>query len=95
MEERREPVAREPAGPRKRGDRCYLREWRELKRLTQDELGHRVGLSKATISKYENDLGDPPLSALRNIARAFGLRTIMLFWSPKQIFRGHSAEAPE
>ena len=43
--------------------------------LTQKELGDRVGLSKAVVSKYENALGYPTLDMVVTLADFFGVTT--------------------
>ena len=52
-----------------------LRKLRTERGLTQKELGDRVGLSKAAVSKYENSLGYPSLDMLIKIAAFFGVST--------------------
>lgn len=52
-----------------------LRKLRAERGLTQKELGDRVGLSKAVVSKYENSLGYPSLDMLIKIAAFFGVST--------------------
>ena len=52
-----------------------LRELRKARSLTQKELGAKVGLSKAVVSKYENGMGYPTFDVLIRIARYFGVTT--------------------
>lgn len=52
-----------------------LRKLRTERGLTQKELGERVGLSKAVVSKYENAVGYPSLDMLIKIAAFFGVST--------------------
>ncbi len=52
-----------------------LRTLRAARGLTQKELGERVGLSKAVVSKYENALGYPTLDTLITLAEFFGVTT--------------------
>ena len=52
-----------------------LRSLRAARGLTQKELGERVGLSKAVISKYENALGYPTLDTVVALAEFFGVTT--------------------
>lgn len=52
-----------------------LRKLRTERGLTQKEMGDRVGLSKAVVSKYENSLGYPSLDMLIKIAAFFGVST--------------------
>lgn len=52
-----------------------LRILRKSHNMTQAELGTRVGLSKAVVSKYENSLGYPTYDILIKIANYFGVTT--------------------
>lgn len=52
-----------------------LKTLRTARGLTQKELGDRVGLSKAVISKYENALGYPTLDMVITLAAFFGVTT--------------------
>ncbi len=46
-----------------------LREERKRKKLTQTELGEKLGLSKTAISKYENGTAMPPVDIMRSLAK--------------------------
>lgn len=61
-----------------------LRKLRTARNLTQKELGERVGLSKAVVSKYENALGYPTLDVLMRIANFFGVTTDYLLGMKSQ-----------
>ncbi len=50
-----------------------LRELREKQKLSQEQLGRRVGRSKSVISSYENNLKLPPLSILTDFAAIFNV----------------------
>ena len=52
-----------------------LKELRKSHNLTQTELGLRVGLSKAVVSKYETGMGYPTFDVLIRIADYFGVTT--------------------
>lgn len=45
-----------------------LKQLRKNHNLTQKELGLRIGLSKAVISKYENGIGYPTFDVLIHIS---------------------------
>lgn len=47
-----------------------LRESRELRKLTQQDLADRTGLSLRQIARYESGENDPTADALTKIARA-------------------------
>ncbi|WP_432663729.1 helix-turn-helix transcriptional regulator [Wukongibacter baidiensis] len=48
-----------------------LRELRERKGLTQEELGNILNLTKANISKYENGKLEPNLETLKKVSDLF------------------------
>lgn len=52
-----------------------LKQLRKSHNLTQEELGLRVGLSKAVVSKYENGMGYPTFDTLIQIAEYFNVTT--------------------
>ena len=52
-----------------------LKHLRKASNLTQKELGSRIGLSKAVVSKYENGMGYPTFDVLVRIAQYFGVTT--------------------
>lgn len=61
-----------------------LKQLRKSHNLTQSELGSRVGLSKAVISKYENGLGYPTFDVLIQIAHYFGVTTDYLLCAERR-----------
>lgn len=52
-----------------------LRQLRKQRNLTQDAFGAQIGLSKAVVSKYENEIGFPSLDVLIRIADFYGVTT--------------------
>lgn len=50
-----------------------IREARELKGMTQEELATKLGTGKSTVSKYENGSINPSLELLNRIAIVLGL----------------------
>lgn len=50
-----------------------LKTLRKGRKLTQDELARRMGLSRATISNYEVGRRSPHLSELRRFAEFYGV----------------------
>lgn len=48
---------------------------RKSRNLTQKEMGAKIGLSKAVVSKYENGMGYPTYDVLIRIAQYFGVTT--------------------
>ena len=51
-----------------------IREARKEEKITQKELGKRIGANKSYISRIENGLIDPTISTLYSIISALGLR---------------------
>lgn len=52
--------------------RHYIREWRDEKGLTQDQLAERIGLSRTQISRIENHKQGYSQEMLEAIAEALG-----------------------
>ena len=48
---------------------------RKCRNLTQKEMGAKIGLSKAVVSKYENGMGYPTYDVLIRIAQYLGVTT--------------------
>ncbi len=46
--------------------------------MTQDELAQFLGINRATLSKYESGIIDPPTSQLQRIADALGVHVAKL-----------------
>ena len=55
-----------------------IRQLRENRRLTQAELGEKLGVSSKTISKWETGKGLPDISLLQPLAQALGISVIEL-----------------
>lgn len=56
-----------------------IKYFRNLNKLTQDELGERLGLKKATISHYENGVRSPDQDKLFELADIFDISIDELF----------------
>ncbi|MDD5928087.1 MAG: helix-turn-helix transcriptional regulator [Firmicutes bacterium] len=50
-----------------------IRQLRERNKMSQEELGRRVGRSKSVISSYENNIKIQPLDVLVEIALVFNV----------------------
>lgn len=59
-------------GPR-RPVHIYLREWRENRNLTQQQLADRLGVDKATISRWEGGKRSPSLNVLAALGEALNV----------------------
>lgn len=55
-----------------------IKELRESQKLTQAELGEKIGVSSKTISKWETAKGLPDISLLQPLAQALGISIIEL-----------------
>ncbi|MDN2452560.1 helix-turn-helix transcriptional regulator [Lactobacillus sp. UCMA15818] len=52
-----------------------LRELRNSKKMTQEELGKILNVSKVSISGYENDTREPDKQAIKKLAELFNVST--------------------
>lgn len=59
-------------GPR-RPVHIYLREWREHRGLTQQQVADRLGVDKATISRWEGGKRSPSLNVLAAVCEALSV----------------------
>lgn len=50
-----------------------LRHLRKITDITQEQLAERVGSDAASVSKFENNLREPKLDLLQDIARVLGV----------------------
>ena len=55
-----------------------LRQIREQKGMTQEALARASGVSRAYLSRLEMGRHDPPLSRLRKLAKALGVKVSAL-----------------
>jgi len=55
-----------------------IRQLRETRKLTQAELGERIGVSSKTVSKWETAKGLPDISLLQPLAEALGISVLEL-----------------
>lgn len=55
-----------------------IKSLRELRKMTQAELGERIGVSSKTVSKWETAKGLPDISLIRPLAQALGVSVIEL-----------------
>lgn len=55
-----------------------MKQLREKRKLTQAELGEKIGVSSKTISKWETAKGLPDISLLQPLAQALGISVIEL-----------------
>jgi transcriptional regulator with XRE-family HTH domain len=68
--------------PKRSSDRHYIAEWRMKRGLSQEALADRIGTTKATISRWENNERDITFMALVAVAEALDLRVIDLLRDP-------------
>lgn len=55
-----------------------VRELRKAQKISQKELGYRVGLERTYISRLERGISLPPLGVIADLAKAFGLTASQL-----------------
>lgn len=58
---------------------AVIKQLREMKKLTQSELGEMIGVSDKTVSKWETGRGLPDISLVEPIAKALGISVSELF----------------
>jgi transcriptional regulator with XRE-family HTH domain len=78
-----------------RGMRHFVKEWREIRGLTQEQVAERLGLAhKASINKIEaKPEKDLPRGRVERLASIFGIKPDDLFSSPKNLgTSSHSAD---
>lgn len=68
-----------------------IKQLRESRRLTQAELGEKIGVSSKTISKWETAKGLPDISLLQPLAQALGISVIELMNGERILNRNVSA----
>lgn len=66
-----------------------LRQWRHQRGLSQDELAHRAGYAKQTISNLERGFYSPTLPTVFNVAEALEIHPkLLLFGEDKESDNG-------
>lgn len=55
-----------------------IKKQRKQNKMTQQELGNKIGKTESTIRKYENGSIEVPLSVLDSIAKVFGINPLSL-----------------
>jgi transcriptional regulator with XRE-family HTH domain len=68
-------------GPKK-PVRLYLAEWRNHRKMSQEQLASRIGSTKSSISRWETNDRDITLGALGAIAEALNCDVLDLFRDP-------------
>ena len=56
-----------------------LRKWRQLRGLSQRELGHAVGVTDNAISQFERGVVKPRLQVCQSLAQALNVDVMILF----------------
>ncbi len=49
-----------------------IKKYREVTKITQQQLADRIGVSRQTIVRFENGTHEPRLTELRKMAEIFG-----------------------
>jgi transcriptional regulator with XRE-family HTH domain len=63
----------------------YIRKWRELKGIKQEQLANQLGITKAALSNIENDKVDISLHRIEDIAHCLELDVMQLFKNPMDL----------
>ena len=63
---------------------ALIKKLRKEKGLTLKKLADRIGVSEATVSKYESNLCTPSLDKMRSLASIFNVSMDTLFGMPQQ-----------
>ena len=69
-----------PANPD--SHRPFLREWRQTRKLTQQELGALIGARKGIISRYETGDREPSFDVMSKLCKALQITPGQLFAPP-------------
>lgn len=60
---------------------CKIREVREAKNISQEELSQKSGVSRSIISALENGKTNTTSKTLANIAKALGVSVDQIFYT--------------
>lgn len=55
-----------------------IKHHRHKNNMTQQEMASLAGINRTTLSRYENEVGDMPVSAVIKIARALDITPMKL-----------------
>lgn len=65
----------------------YLRDVRHEKRITQDALARRIGLSQSALAYIENGRAMPRLDTILRLGGALGIELSVMFGATRKILR--------
>ena len=65
-----------------RGPKIFLAEWRGKRRLTQEQLGKRVGVEKMTVSRWERGVASLNINVMQALADTLDIAPVDLFYHP-------------
>lgn len=63
----------------------YLRDARHEKRITQDALARRIGLSQSALAYIENGRAMPRLDTILRLGEALGIELSVLFGATRKV----------
>ena len=72
-----------------------LRDLRNEKKLTQDDLGKMLNVSGKTIGAWERDSRQPNIEAINKIASIFNVSTDYLLGNPEKISNTKTADVED
>jgi transcriptional regulator with XRE-family HTH domain len=70
-------------GPKK-PTKIFISYWRDHRKLSQQQLANRIGTTKGSISRWENEERDLTLGVLGAIAEALNVDVMDLYRDPAQ-----------
>jgi Predicted transcriptional regulators len=74
--------------------RVFLRQWRELSGMTQEQIAEAIGTTKVTVSRMETGSREPNLGYLAAFAEVAGCRPADLFHKPGEVQSETGARKP-
>lgn len=72
----------------------YVRKWRIIKGIKQNQLASLLNLSAPALSYIENDITVPNLRQVENIARSLDITIDMLLLGPENILERYQQQNP-
>jgi transcriptional regulator with XRE-family HTH domain len=66
----------------KRPFRVFLREWRDYRGLTQEQVADRIGTTKSSVSRWESSNRVPTLTVMAAYAEALDIELFQIFHDP-------------
>lgn len=65
---------------------------RHIHKMTQEELGQKVGKKSSTVTKWENGIIEPPMSVIWQIADVFDVDRFNMLFVDLSVYNGNFSE---